>query len=589
MQLNESFLLGHCRTPGVTYEGLTIPKLQPVIFTNVPGDSCYFINQFGTSNTRRPWDVGQERVNRILKGDVARHKVFSNREISFMLAYTETKQISINFLRSLAEGHKRCTFVLTGSRLKTLVEDIPKLEKEFKTFYRTYEYYEDASRSNDNYIFMLSIYDLSTIVANLKNRTIDGFGLAIEVLNKYNTSRYKMPMPSYSTYMIFTNNYEDVYFRDCVEIIRCSHIDYGNMSDMVYQLVKYQKDEDFIGAVSFEKSLKPQMKFKTPSSARISIQEMEAHEKSVIKAKQLDSDAKFKARMSAKPVRAEWDPAFDDLDTYEFKTVHANDEFQQVPIPVPAPVPTTDMDLLNESEYEKYMAYANDITAKAIKTVTAKAIKTGVCFSDGELAALQKTIKDVGLEGTVDVKRKSSDNTTNEILQVDPDMYGTANFMPKSAPVIDDGPDWWGAIEEGISDVAAVPQVDNKHVTSHKVVKATRSAVSPTGRHKKEDMYRMMYSGGGGKSNIAPQKKTILDYEAYEVDVINEIAESVEKKKQQNVKSGQKVYVASNKAHKSKRNTSKVISTSATATATTTFDTEYSGGFTTISDTFIKY
>lgn len=265
MQITNSLLLGNDRFgTNTSYEGLL--NLQPIIYTMGEGSrTCTYFTQFGNNFFIRPWSFEQEKIENIIKTGKAYHKVIKNEELEFLLAYNEVPEITLDFLYTLVGNSKRCTFILSNQHLQTILLSIDGFSKKFKNKIRTYQYKEDASKLNNNYVFTLSIYSIDTIVANLKNKTIDGLGIAVEVFNKQYTQHYKTPYISYGCYLIFTNNYDDVLYRDCVEILPQSSFDSIYIYEQVRNYERYcnnvkQQDEvkmpDFFKKMAIGKSAK---------------------------------------------------------------------------------------------------------------------------------------------------------------------------------------------------------------------------------------------------------------------------------------------------------------------------------------------
>jgi len=266
MQITDSLLLGNARFgTNTSYEGLL--NLQPIIYTMSEGSrACTYFTQFGNNFFIRPWSFEQEKIENIIKTGKAYHKVIKNEELEFLLAYNEVPELNLDFLYTLVGNSKRCTFILSNKNLQTILLSTDSFAKKFKSKVRTYQYKEDTSKLNNNYVFTLSIYSIDTIVANLKNKTIDGLGVAIEVFNKQYTQHYKTPYISYGCYLIFTNNYDDVLYRDCVEIIPQSSFDSIYIYEQICNYEKYcnntkQQDDlkmpDFFKKMSIGKAVKP--------------------------------------------------------------------------------------------------------------------------------------------------------------------------------------------------------------------------------------------------------------------------------------------------------------------------------------------
>lgn len=241
MQFNDDLLLGKSRFgTKIAYEGLLLPNLQPITFTMPENNrTCIYTTSFGNNYFLRAWGQEQEKIENIIKTGEATHKIIKNEELEFLLAYHEIPELTIDFLYEVAKDNKRCTFVLSIQNLQKILLTFDKFSKKFKHHTRTYQYKEDNNKLNNNYIFTLSIYAIDIIVANLKNKKIDGLGIAVEIFNKQYTEHYKIPCVSYGCYLVFTNNYEDVLYRDCVEILPQSSFDTIYIYEQICSYEKY--------------------------------------------------------------------------------------------------------------------------------------------------------------------------------------------------------------------------------------------------------------------------------------------------------------------------------------------------------------
>ena len=77
MQITENLLLGKTRHGyGITYEGLLLPNLQPVLYAVGEGSrSCIYFSQFGNNFFLRPWTCEQDKLDNIVKLGEASHKI----------------------------------------------------------------------------------------------------------------------------------------------------------------------------------------------------------------------------------------------------------------------------------------------------------------------------------------------------------------------------------------------------------------------------------------------------------------------------------------------------------------------------------
>ena len=275
MQLTDKLLLGKSRFGAkVAYEGLLLPNLQPIIYTMPENNrTCIYFTPFGNNYFLRAWGQEQEKIENIIKTGEATHKIIKNEEVEFLLAYNECPELTVDFLYELSKGNRRCTFVLSIQNLQKILLTFDNFSKKYNHKVRTYQYREDNNKLNNNYIFTLSFYAIDTIVANLKNKKIDGIGIAIEVFNKQYTEHYKTPCIAYGCYLVLTNNYEDVLYRDCVEILPQNSFDSDHIYEQICYYEKYciniqqQKQEnpledvkkvyDYFKKVSIGKGIKP--------------------------------------------------------------------------------------------------------------------------------------------------------------------------------------------------------------------------------------------------------------------------------------------------------------------------------------------
>lgn len=265
MLLTEKFLFGLERYRGTAYNGMLSNRLQPAVLLMDPHGGCRYFLPFGLNTFRRAWDVGQESIENVVVGTVARHKLITHDELSFLLDYEGIAGTpNIRALVDFAKDYDRCTFTMTGSRLTSILYTLHDLEQHYSACARTLEYNEDNSKMENNYVFALSIYKLDTIIANLRDKVFTGFGLAIEVFNKHGMCKYNMVLPSYGSYQIYTNNPQDVLYRDCVPIFQLREINYAHIIDRVHSFHKYQVDEQSIGHIDYSKK-KTNMGIAVPS------------------------------------------------------------------------------------------------------------------------------------------------------------------------------------------------------------------------------------------------------------------------------------------------------------------------------------
>jgi hypothetical protein len=267
MQITSDLLLGKkkCRNKQI-FEGILTTNLQPILFLEVPdSDIIHYFQQFGNDYFMYPWDFIQENSKNVIKIKEAKHKVIKNEEIEFLLAYNEKTELTFDFLHTLAKGHSRCTFVLTLQNLKNVISTMQNFTtKNFKNSTKTREIKHDIDRQYDKYVFTLSIYSMSNLVTNFKNKTIDGMGISIEVLDIKNTDYYKIPYISFGFYLMFTNNYNDVFYRDCVEMFNKNYYTYEYIINKLhkYEILcdKYEKVKQETFCDKYEKVITPNYK-----------------------------------------------------------------------------------------------------------------------------------------------------------------------------------------------------------------------------------------------------------------------------------------------------------------------------------------
>jgi hypothetical protein len=252
MKIDENFFLGvpnDRRNYSSVYSGLLLPDLQPVVCLSFSNKKTLtFFLQFGNDRFyTRAWAFEQASRENIVNLKEIRHRVFNNDQTMFMLDYEGLDELSIDSLLNLSKGTDRYSFVLDYDNFVKVIKTIHTINTKYST--RTSQFSQNINLKNSSHIFSVSIYSLDTIVANLKSKKIDGFGVAVEVFDKTMSDKYGVPIIVFGSYLVFSNNYEDLFFRDCVPILSQNNVNCGYIKEFLIRFSKnYRKDSENIKA-----------------------------------------------------------------------------------------------------------------------------------------------------------------------------------------------------------------------------------------------------------------------------------------------------------------------------------------------------
>lgn len=227
MRITESLLLGtkHLKEP--VYDAYIEGSLVPVLSTQkYLRGSCRKFCQF-ISGQHHPWILHRPSNNVIIKDTTpAKHKVFNDDELDFILGYEEIKELSLDMLHELAKNHDRCSFVVKDSVFLKLLNGLAAFTGNFKYSSNVFNHEGSFLRLAQNAIFVISLYKLHTFVFDLYGNKPEGCGISFEILDKQNSISF--PKITIGFYLLLSNVYEGVFYVDGKNVIPMNTPDFKN-------------------------------------------------------------------------------------------------------------------------------------------------------------------------------------------------------------------------------------------------------------------------------------------------------------------------------------------------------------------------
>lgn len=173
------------------------------------------VNAFSDGHNSPWWLYDPKKV--IYKEDTpAKHKVFTEEEVEFLLAYDELGDLSLDTLMYLADPHRRCTFNVSPDNFIKFFSEMPELAKQFKYNSNLYNISNNITNLKSNYMLAVSFYKIDTFMYNVYTKDIEGVGISFEIMNEQKS--VEMPKVECGYYVLLTDQYDGVFYLDGREI-----------------------------------------------------------------------------------------------------------------------------------------------------------------------------------------------------------------------------------------------------------------------------------------------------------------------------------------------------------------------------------
>jgi len=225
------------------YKGFIKGSLEAGFCIEDPSNSEYYLftSIFPQNKGENPRTVNAIPKQALLLSDtVFKSKVFTQEELDFLMAYDEVETLDLNFLVDLCKGMDLSTFVLSDTTFMHILDDIYSFKKKYKYNSTVASPTHKELSPEFEYIYTISIQDMGSVFTDVYKQGLQGICMSLEIINITNIEQGKRPF-AVTSYLLFTNNYEGIFYRDGVSNVLPEGVDTSYIGPYIKHYNKYKK------------------------------------------------------------------------------------------------------------------------------------------------------------------------------------------------------------------------------------------------------------------------------------------------------------------------------------------------------------
>lgn len=225
------------------YKGVIKGSLEAGFCIEDPNSSeyCLFTSIFPQNKGENPRTINAiSKQDLILSDTIFKSKVFTQEELDFLMAYDEVETLDLNFLVDLCKGMDLSTFVLSDTTFMRILDDIYAFKKKYKYNSTVASPTHKELSPEFEYIYTISIQDMGSVFTDVYKQGLQGICMSLEIINITNIEQGKRPF-AVTSYLLFTNNYEGIFYRDGVSNVLPEGVDTSYIGPYIKHYNKYKK------------------------------------------------------------------------------------------------------------------------------------------------------------------------------------------------------------------------------------------------------------------------------------------------------------------------------------------------------------